>query len=220
MKIFLLQILTVLVLLLAGANILHAYDVAEDYSSFLFATSIDGPTGLLGIPSTQEAMKGGYSSGIHKYNLKLNYGLIPNLEIGVMLDLQEVEDFSKDELKTIAINAKYRVLREERHFIDLAAGKNDENLYIIASKYFPNLERFAFHLGLQETDADAIKGMWGITKIARWSMFMLDYDGISYNFGVRMLLSEKMKLDFALVELKKDNAFGFDTFMFGLSFSE
>ncbi len=192
----------------------------EWYNSLIIAATIEGPTGLFNISSTKVVSKMGYCMGVHRYKFKYNVGLISNFEVGFMFDAEEFEDLDKESLKKIIFNAKYNLLKQENYYIDLSVGIKNKEFYTVAGRYFPEFYKFSFYPGLKIDRDNQLKGFFGLTKLNWRVLFISDFYDDSYSFGMRVLLSEKLKFDLFLINLEEVKNFGFNNIVFGLSFAE
>lgn len=173
----------------------------------LAAPSINGPTGLINVPSADVLHDGQYSIGY--YNLKeggagsFNFNLARNLEVGVT-------GFSFDNHdRNALVNAKYALLPETILTPGLSVGiedfadKNSRTSYAAVSKALPF--GFRIHAGYGNGRIDGL--YYGIEKTLNpvsiltgsnafpATTLILEHDGKHTNYGARLAVAGGLKVD-------------------------
>ena len=171
------------------------------------APSVNGPTGLINIPSADVLHEGQYSLGY--YNLKeggagsFNFNLIRNLEMGIA-GLR----YDSSSNHTL-LNAKYAVLPETILTPGLAIGVEDltgdqeRSTYAAVSKALP----FGFRIHAGVGNGRFSGGFYGIEKTINpisiltgnsgfpATTLILEHDGRHTNYGARLAVAAGLKLD-------------------------
>ncbi|MFH1783879.1 MAG: hypothetical protein ABH868_03155 [bacterium] len=209
-----------ILLVLFHVRVSYAGNEPEWYRLSMIASSFDGPSGLFTIPSDRTIPKGNSSMGIHKYTFKYTLGLPYETEVGMMFAADTTDDIDEDSLKKVAFNAKWNILKQEDYPAGVSVGVSNREVYTVCSKYFPEFFHFALHPGLKYTRDEKLKGFIGITKMNWRVLFVSDYNGDSYTFGLRSLIADSVKFDFFLRGLEDFKDFSFDNVIFGVSFTE
>jgi hypothetical protein len=198
---------------------------AENYSYFIDAQSINGPTGNIQTPSTRTLSPKSWSFGLHRYIVGLNYGLLPDLEAGISFNLKEMtplfpmdrENFERKK-KEISLHSKYRLLREEENPLDVTIGQRGESLYLMAGKYLPSLWDITLQSGMLWQNRELVP-FFAVNGTSDNAQVMFDYEAAqnTYNIGCRFLISPEMKLDFMIIDCTRLRSIVFDNFYFGIT---
>ncbi len=171
------------------------------------APSVNGPTGLINIPSADVLHEGQYSLGY--YNLKeggagsFNFNLVRNLEVGVAG--LRYDNSSNHTL----LNAKYAVLPETILSPGLSIGVEDltgdqeRSAYAAVSKALP----FGFRIHAGVGNGRFSGGFYGIEKTINpisivtgnsgfpATTLILERDGRHTNYGARLAVAAGLKMD-------------------------
>lgn len=175
-----------------------------------------GGTDLINIPNSSVLPHGHYSLGMHlsernHTKFQADLGLVPNLEIGAVVDF-----WPKD--KDATLRLKYRLVPETRDSIGLAIGVQDLGRdkftsYLVAGDTLPEYG-IRWHLGFGTGGLDGIFA--GITKVynsvniregKRNSVLprvilIGEYDGSGLNLGTRIDLSMGIFFDLAVTDMR------------------
>jgi hypothetical protein len=209
-----LQVLIPLILISHGA--LAATDAELP---FYQSASIDGPTGLLSIPTARVLDNGYYTLATHKYLFKANFGLFSVAEIGARIDAEQFT-VDKDAHRRFTLHGKYNFLDGQKYPVAASVGFYYRDVYLSVDKSWPSFYNLFMTAGVKLRDDGRWRALFGVSKIINTSQFIFDKEGGSYNLGYRILLTPKIKLDFGLINLQDIEHFGFDNLTFGLNFSE
>lgn len=131
---------------------------------------------------------------LHKYQIKYTYGVFNVLELGVRTSIEQVTTF--EELgRNFEFNFKIRALNQKKSFIDLAAGGEKTDYFICISKTIPELSSLDLSIGM---GSGRFNGFFGGLAFNLDSITQLgvEYDGMDFNAGLRLVISPKMKFDF------------------------
>jgi hypothetical protein len=235
--------ITVIFLLLAGSASAGLEDDDWFDPAFIEANTLTGGTGFIQVPSPEVIPGGVISAAIHRYQIKIDYGLWDIFELGFTanLDGYEIRDLYHNQL----FYGRARILSQERNGIGLSVGFDSIALQDFGFPTLPNpslagMERFYVVSGLPLPFAPSWMATagWGAGAMPdRWFfnlskvvipglLGMAEYDGFGTNFGVRFLLSPRIKLDLDLTHTQYIYA---DTTMaqalesnvwFGITYSE
>jgi hypothetical protein len=211
--------------------------------AFIEANSLEGGSGFVLVPSPEVIPGGVVSAAIHRYQVKIDYGLWDIFEFGLTanLDGYYVDQLYHNQL----FFGKARLLSLDKNGIGLSVGFESIGLQDLGVPTLPNpnlvgQERFyvvsglpvPFYPSLMVTagwGAGAMPDRWffNLSKVIIPGMLgMAEYDGFYSNFGVRFLLSTRIKLDLDLTHAQAITA---DTTMsdalennvwFGITYSE
>ena len=91
--------------------------------AYLEANTQDYGTGFIAVPAASVIPHGWLSAGLHRYQVKVNYGLWDMLEAGLSADVEGYTDLRNIPQKTL-VYARLRVLRQDKHGISVAGGMN------------------------------------------------------------------------------------------------
>lgn len=187
--------------------------------AFLEASTQDSGSGFILVPSP-EVMPAGMTFGsIHRYKVKIGRGFWDRLEIGMTADLDGYTLY-EDGVRNQMFMAKFRVLSAEKFGVGLSVGADQvgledlgfKSLGFLPKKSLENLDRIYAVAGavLPFYPSLMVSAGWGSGSRpvhyfanASWVMLpgflvMAEYDGEGTNFGGRLLLSPKVKLDLSL----------------------
>lgn len=204
--------------LLAGVPAARAWAKPDTATRLLQrASSLHGPTGWINIPSADVSASGDITAGIHRGEAKINLSLLGFFEGGIYFEADRLGhrfeqyrnlsswDLCRDNLpafvkESFRGQAKLRVLDPDWFGVGLAAGLEEQNRYVVAERYFPELSRVTVVAGWGT--GRFAKGFGGLSKaIIPGSEFVLEYDGEGVNAGVRMLLSRNLILCLAIKDM-------------------
>jgi len=185
---------------------------------------LNGLTGMFNIPSGEVLQNDQQTVAIHRLYLTYDYGIFSFIELGLMTDLDGVTTF--DELgKTISFNCKVRFIEQKTEFIDLAAGFENSDFFMVASKTIKELEDLDVVLG--SGDGRFNYFFAGIAKYIHPIIQMgLEYDGENCDLGFRIYISKHLKLDlffsnfFQIIEHPYLRDIIANNLYFGVSFTE
>ena len=211
------NILLILILFLLAAA--SAWAATDEEQPFYQSATINGPTGLLTIPTARVLDNGYYSLAAHKYLFNANYGILSVAELGARVDA-ELFTPDKDQHRRLTLHGKYNFLSAADHPVAATVGFYYRDIYLSVDKSWPNFYNLFMTAGVKLRDDGRWRAMFGVSKIVNTSQFIFDKEGGTYNFGYRILLAPKIKLDLGLVNLQDIEHFGFDNLTFGLNFSE
>lgn len=184
--------------------------------AFIEANTLKAGTGFILVPSPEVIPAGVISASIHRYQVKIDYGLWDLLELGVTADLDGYrlwEDGSRNQI----LYARARLLSYDKNGIGLSIGADGigfEDLGGKSAGFLPkasleNLERVYAVAGLPLPFYPSlmVTAGWGsgampahyffnVAKVVMPGLLaMAEYDGFGSNFGARFLLSPRIKLD-------------------------
>jgi hypothetical protein len=183
--------------------------------AFIEANTLTGGTGFIFVPSPEVIPGGVVSAAIHRYQIKIDYGLWDVFELGVTanLDGYHIDQAYHNQL----FYGRARILSQDRNGIALSVGFDSVGLQDLGLPTEPNpslagQERFyavsglalPFYPSLMLTagwGAGAMPDRWffNMSKVVIPGLLaMAEYDGVGTNFGVRFLLSPRIKLDLDL----------------------
>jgi hypothetical protein len=185
----------------------------------LIAPSINGCGGFIANQSAYILDNNKYSLGMHKFDLKFNYGFKDIIEAGASIDLGISSAFVEI-LKTTSLNVKAKLLDEKVYFISAAAGlekipldvfenikHKDFRIYAAASKKIGDMD---ITLGLKkQLDSGSFDlSNWGfaanISKVvADTVLVMLEYDERTFNVGVKISFNPNLSVDFSVKGIEK-----------------
>jgi hypothetical protein len=188
--------------------------------AFIEANTLNAGTGFILVPSPEVIPGGVVSAAIHRYQVKVDYGLWNVAELGITADLDGyrlLEDGSRDQI----LYARARLLSVEKQGIGLSVGVDGvgfEDLGLRGLGYLPkaaleNLERFYAVAGLPlpfypslmlsagfGTGAMPAHYFFNLSKVVIPGLLAMgEYDGFGTNLGLRLLLSPRIKLDLDFV---------------------
>lgn len=181
------------------------------------SSSLHGPTGWINIPSADVCGSGELSAAIHRAEAKANLSLWGVLEAGIEFEADKLGDrFEKyrnlsswDRIaenvpafagETFRGQAKIKLLDQDWAGIGLAAGIEEQNLYVAAQRFFPGLSKVTLVAGWGT--GRFAKGFGGLSKaIVPGAEFMFEYDGSGFNAGVRMLLARNLVFSLAIQDM-------------------
>jgi hypothetical protein len=189
--------LTLMVAILAMASALYAAD-----------TTLFGPTGLVMTPTDNVAEKGELALGgyyvdtgsdpffgnTHAWSANANYGLLPNLEVGVNYFDFHSSVFGGDD--DFMFNAKYRLFNEDKSGFGLAVGVADitaeyaknPSFYAVAGKTFGGNIRATLGFGSKMYKGLFAGVNWAATeKLDVFAEYINEYVGNgddAFNLGV------------------------------------
>lgn len=190
--------------------------------AFIEANTLKGGTGFISVPSPEVIPGGVLSASIHRYQVKLDYGLWDTLEVGITADLDGylLEDVERNQI----LYARARLLSHEKHGVGLSlgvdgVGPEDLGLKSIGLNPSPRLELMerlyaVTGLPLPFYPSMMITAGWGSGAMpAHWFvniskvlipglLLMAEYDGFGSNYGARFLLSERIKLDLDFINVQ------------------
>jgi hypothetical protein len=205
-----------------------AAPAVENYPYFITAQSVAGPTGMIGTPSTTVVAPKTWSLGLHRFIVGVNYGVLPDAEIGLNFDLKGMsplfpldDDNISRKKQEISLDSKIRLLKEEVHPLDVSLGQRRGMIYLVAGKFFDSLWDTTIQTGCAWDDGN-LSGFYSISHTADQMQFLFDYEpfGNRCNLGWRFLASPEIKIDFFLLDITHVKNIIFDNFMFGLTLTE
>jgi hypothetical protein len=196
---------------------LHCADMSD--APFYRSATIDGPTGLLTIPTATVLDNGYYALAAHKYLFKFNAGLLPRLELGVRINAERFNDDIEREHRFIP-HGKFNFLATSQYPLSASCGFYDKDLYLSFDKLLINFYNIYATAGLKLQENGRWRAMIGLSKTTARTQFIFDKAGETYNLGYRIILSPKIRLEIALINLQRYKDLDFDNFTFGLNFSE
>lgn len=187
----------------------HALEENDDLEALFESESFYGATGMIESPSASILPFNYWAASIHRFQLKLGYGLLPGLEIG----LGSSVDFNQtwqDIVNQGALNSKVQLLRENWVGFDLSAGLDVPKQLPVSYYSVAGWKACQFlgdHILLGGWGTQRFNGFFGSYE---WHFYpgvllMNEYINNHYNAGVRFLLSDQYKLDFLF---EKINQFG------------
>lgn len=195
------------------------YSADTTDASFYRSATIDGPTGLLTIPTAAVLDNGYYALAVHKYFFKINAGLWPGLELGVRVNAEEFND-DITKTKRIVLHGKYNFIPAEQYPVTGSLGFSDQDIYLSFDKPLVNFYNMYVSTGIKLKENGRWRAMLGLSRITDKTQFIFDKEGENYNFGYRIMLSPEIRLDVGLLNLQRYKNLDFDNFTFGLNFSE
>ena len=215
--------------------------------AFIESNAIYGGTGFILVPSPEILSSGVIAGAIHRYQVKLSYGLWDLFELGVTTDLDGYKllaDGSRNQL----FFARLRLLNEEKHGIALSVGADGLGLEDLGGRsagFLPkpsleHLERayavagaaLPFYPSLMLTAGFGSGAMrphffFNASKVLMPGLLLMgEYDGFATNLGSRFLLSPRIKLDFDFIDCQsvdKNKPFRLvleNNVRFGITYSE
>jgi hypothetical protein len=179
--------------------------------------SLLGPTGWINLPTADVPASGDISAAIHRGEAKVNISLFGLLEGGIYFEadklgmrFEKYRNLSSWELIKANVpafleeafrgQAKLKLADQDWLGLGLAAGCEQENLYGVAERYFPELAKVTVVAGWGTGRFG--KGFGGLSKaVAPGSEFILEYDGTGVNAGVRLLLARNLVFSLAILDL-------------------
>ena len=214
--------------------------------AYLEANTLDGGTGFIEVPSPEVIPGGVVSVSIHRYEVKVDYGLWDRLELGIAanLDGYEIKNWTQNQL----FYGRLRLLDSETYGVGLSLGADGlgpsdfigSNFHFVAKPELSHLERYYAVAGAVlpllpsvmltvgwETGSVPHQILLNLSKVVMPGLLaMAEYDGQGTNLGARMLLSPRVKLDldfFHTQDLEPDQPFArvLDrNIFFGITYSE
>lgn len=197
--------------------------------AFLEANSIAGATGFINVPTSEVLPAGDFSAAIHLYQVDVGYGLWDAFEIGFTTNLGGFSALSPlettSQLQILYENelfyARLRLLSLEKQGFGLSVGAGGlgwqdfgfsslgyttppsvaalETFYAVAEAAVPGLPSALLTGGWESGDMP-VHGFVNLSKVIfPGFLAMGEYDGFGTNFGIRLLLSPRIKLDLAFV---------------------
>jgi len=203
--------------IIGGAVTSPAQDFALE--PFLQSATIDGPTGLLTIPTATVLDNKCYALAVHKYLVKVNFGLFSRLELGIRADVEQFRTDGSNDNRYL-FHGKYRFVSEPDQPVSASLGFWDKDLYLSLDKHLVNFYDLYATTGVKLQENGRWRLMFGVAKVINNSEFIFDKAGGTYNIGYRMMFAQKIKLDLGLIDLQNYKHFGFDNLVFGINFSE
>lgn len=172
------------------------------------ASSFIGPSGTILTPDGIVVPSGTWEVGFHRFEVgdgvnvfSLNYGLVPNFEVGVALENNGDDDFS--------VNAKYRIVQESATQPAVLVGmhnfEDDTSVYILGSKTLSG-QPITLNIGLGSGFYDGVFAGAELVVSPR-ARIMAEIVDSDFNAGIRYALTDTIRLDAALIDLD-DFAFG------------
>lgn len=193
--------------------------------AFIESNTLNAGTGFILVPSPEVIPDGVVSAAIHRYQVKINYGLWDILELGVAADLDGYRFFWENKSRNQVFYARARIFSAERHGIGLSLGVDGVGLEDLGAKsvgYLPKatlepLERLyavaglplPFYPSLMVTAGFGSGAMpphyfFNVSKVVIPGLLaMAEYDGFFTNVGARFLLSPRIKLDLNFIRAQQ-----------------
>jgi hypothetical protein len=179
------------------------------------APNFNGSTGMIMTPDTETLDQGSYSIGFHSADqgygdvnsLSLNFGLAPNLELGLTR-------YDWDSGDSNTLNAKWKFAPEGSGSPALAFGiqdvtdEHDQTPYLVAGNTLRDGARV--HYGIGGGTIDGLFG--GFEKDFTSGTFLAEYDGNNLNVGARFAVAQDVKINVGLLDM--------DDFYFGISLTK
>lgn len=181
------------------------------------STSLKGPTGWINIPNASVAEHMTMSAGLHLGFAKINIGLFNHIEFGLQFEadrlgkqFKDYQDLSSWEAveknlpafvkKAFKGNAKIKFLDQSWGLVNLSAGVEEQDYYIVAHRHFENLSKVTLLAGWGTGRFE--KSFIGLNKtIFSGAELIFEYDGDGINIGYRLLLGPNLIMNLAGKEL-------------------
>ncbi|MES2202558.1 MAG: hypothetical protein V4498_09930 [candidate division FCPU426 bacterium] len=188
--------------------------------AFLEADTLESGTGFIRVPSPEVLTGGVVGASIHRYNVKLGYGLWDRVEIGITADLDGYNlqlDGSRNQL----FFGRLRLLDAERFGLGLSVGvegvgfedlgfrsfgylpkpslTNLERGYVVAGGVVPFYRSLMLSVGWGGGALPAAAFFNASLVVMPGLLAMAEYDGRGTNLGLRLLVSPRAKLDLDLI---------------------
>jgi hypothetical protein len=188
------------------------------------SASYNGTMGLMNIPGSEVLDNNNLSTSIHRYNLKMNYGILSLCEIGLKTDIEGSPSIESI-IRNLKYNFKLQFLKQNDNYINFAIGFENSSNYIVFDRYFEELNGIGIIIGY---GTERLNGLFtGISKsINDYLSAMIEYDGNAYNMGFRFVFSNKIRFDIYLLSVIGDNVnyklsdFIKKTFVIGICYTE
>ena len=237
----LLRLFTALLLLATPAFA----SVEDDWfdPAFIEANTLKAGTGFILVPSPEVIPGGVVSASIHRYQIKVDYGLWDIFELGITSDLDGY--LLTDAYHNQLFYARLRLLSADKNGIGLSVGADGlgledfglpaqpkaslehlERIYAVAGLPLPFYPSMMLTAGWG-TGAMPAHYFFNVSKVMIPGLLaMAEYDGFGTNFGARFLLSPKIKLDIDFVhtqEVDGNKPFALvleNNIRFGITYSE
>ena len=215
------RLLPVLILLLPCAARASFDDDWFD-PAYLEANTMHGGTGFIDVPSPEVIPAGLAGASIHRYQVKLDYGLWDRLELGLTANLDGY-NLEADGVRNQIFFGRLRLLDSESYGIGLSVGadgvgledlgakrfgylpktslENLQRVYAVAGGVLPFYQSLMLTLGWASGLGDGIPPsvIFNLSKVVLPGLLaMAEYDGQGTNLGARFLLSARVKLDLSL----------------------
>ncbi len=204
------------------------YEKNEDFSFFQDALSINGSTGCIFTPDMNILSNNFLSVGIHKFDIKVNYGLFSLVEIGFKSQLTIDQDW-QDIFTSGQINSKLQLFRNK--YFGVCVGSETPfsapaSPYLVMGLAWEKLLFGSFsNFGYGKEKYD---GFFGSTGLVLYPGLMLlgEDDSRNINAGIRFLLSQRYKFDMFLTRINQFNDINSEAdllhnhLVFGLTYSE
>ena len=209
----------ILVLILLPGSAFAGRDDNWFDPAYLEANTLHAGTGFIDMPSPEVIPGGVVSASIHRYQVKIDYGLWDLLELGLSADLDGY-DVRNDALRNQLFFGRLRLLDAERFGLGLSIGvdgvgpedlgfssvgftpkpslENLQRFYAVTGAVLPFYQSMMISVGLV-TGFQPPALLLNISKVVMPGMLaMAEYDGQATSLGLRVLVSPKVKLDFAV----------------------
>ena len=196
----------------------------QNYKHLVNAQSLNGYTGNIYNPSPHTTPEKNFTFGLHRFNVGVNYGIAPDWEGGMSLDLKGFTHWTST---AVALHTKYHLLKQyaagqeyPQNYFDYSVGIRNTNLYFVFGKKFENFFDAVVESGVDVFMSEDKKFGYFLTlaKPTKYSYFLFDYKSYTgqINIGWRVLLSRDVKLDLFLIKIERIRNV-FDNFVFGLT---
>jgi hypothetical protein len=208
-----------------------------DVNHFLIMPTLNGESGFINNPAAYVIPDGKVTLGIHmeEFLFKANYGYKDFLEGGMNINFGISSNFL-DIVRTLSLNCKALLLREDDYFISAAAGieklpmylwNGDSwdtfSLYGVLSKKIMDMN---FTAGLRKrTSRKYLSFMADASKVVNdTTLLMLEFDEDHFNAGLKISLNYNIDVEFYVKDLggiSKAGEIGTflkDYFIFGITY--
>jgi hypothetical protein len=204
----------VIVFLLSG---FYLFAEPVDVDHFLITPSLSGISGYISNPSAYTLPNANLSFGIHsvydddkeaqQFLCKGNYGYKDFLEGGLGINLDTSSTLA-EVLKTISINFKGTILKEDVYFVTVAAGLRNFPLYLVDGKYWDKfavytaaskkIEDMNFSVGAKkDTKGGYIGFMADACKVINDTVLVIaEFDENHFNAGLKVSLNYNLNVEF------------------------
>jgi hypothetical protein len=176
--------------------------------------SLHGSTGWVKVPNAGVAGSGEVCFGLRRAEASVNLSVFGLLEGGIHFEadrlgsrFEQYKNLSSwDRVRsnvpafaaeTFQGQAKLKLLDQDWAEVGLALGVEEQDPYVVAQRFFPNLSKVTVLAGWGR--GRFAQGFGGLSKtITPGAEFMFEFDGRGVNAGLKMLLAHNLVLAIAI----------------------